>query len=135
MSRVPRGCLVVAAAALLLRGLLASRSSLALDRLFVPDDTYYTLEIARSIARGLGPTVDGVHLTSGFQPLLAFLLVPVLRFGASEEVGKVSLVSPFTERIYGAVPKRGSAHAGLSSLKIRTYDDTDGFSEPLGWMV
>lgn len=71
---------------MLLRGLLASRSSIVLDRLFVPDDTYYTLAIARSLARGLGPTVDGVHLTSGFQPLLAFLLVPALRFGASAEM-------------------------------------------------
>lgn len=85
-ARVPRLCLVVAAAALLLRGLLASRSSIVLDRLFVPDDTYYTLAIARSIARGLGPSVDGVHLTSGFQPLLGFLLVPVVRFGGSDEL-------------------------------------------------
>lgn len=48
-----------------------------LDRLFVPDDTYYTLTIARSLAHGHGPTTDGHVLTSGFQPLLAFLMVPV----------------------------------------------------------
>ena len=48
-----------------------------IDRLFVPDDTYYTLSIARSIAHGHGPTVDGHTLTSGFQALLGFLLVPV----------------------------------------------------------
>lgn len=48
-----------------------------LDALFIPDDTYYTLAIARSLAAGLGPSADGVTLTSGFQPLLAFLLVPV----------------------------------------------------------
>src|SRR5882757_7514778 len=38
------------------------------DRLFIPDDTYYTLTIARSMAHGHGPTVDGSTLTSGFQP-------------------------------------------------------------------
>jgi hypothetical protein len=48
-----------------------------IDKLFVPDDTYYTLTIARSIAHGHGPTVDGHTLTSGFQALLGFLLVPV----------------------------------------------------------
>jgi hypothetical protein len=48
-----------------------------IDRLFIPDDTYYTLTIARSIANGHGPTVDGHTLTSGFQALLGFLMVPV----------------------------------------------------------
>jgi hypothetical protein len=47
-----------------------------IDKLFVPDDTYYTLTIARSIANGHGPTVDGHTLTSGFQALLGFLMVP-----------------------------------------------------------
>ena len=48
-----------------------------IDKLFIPDDTYYTLTIARSLANGDGPTVDGSSLTSGFQALLGFLLVPV----------------------------------------------------------
>jgi hypothetical protein len=48
-----------------------------IDRLFIPDDTYYTLTIARSIAKGHGPTVDGHTLTAGFQALLGFLMVPV----------------------------------------------------------
>ena len=51
-----------------------------LDRAFIPDDTYYTLSIARSIAHGHGPTADGTTLTSGFQPLLGFLMVPVYWF-------------------------------------------------------
>lgn len=50
-----------------------------LDRIFLPDDTYYTLSIARNMALGNGPSVDGVHLTSGFQPLIAFLLVPFFK--------------------------------------------------------
>ncbi len=56
------------------------------DRLFVPDDTYYVLSIARSLAEGSGPSVDGVHLTSGFQPLIAFLLVPVFSFTDDPDV-------------------------------------------------
>jgi len=50
-----------------------------IDKLFIPDDTYSTLSIARSLAHGHGPTVDGHTLTSGFQALLGFLLVPVFR--------------------------------------------------------
>lgn len=61
----------------LLRAAVLARSLPVLDRLFVPDDTYYTLSIARSLARGDGPAADGHTLTSGFQPLQAFLLVPV----------------------------------------------------------
>lgn len=63
--------------ALLLRLVLAMRAIDVIDRLFMPDDTYYTLSIARAIAEGNGPTADGVTLTNGFQPLIAFLMVPV----------------------------------------------------------
>lgn len=70
-------CLVAAAAGVLLRMVIAWRAVDVVDRLFVPDDTYYTLAVARAMAQGLGPAADGAHLTNGFQPLLAFLLVPV----------------------------------------------------------
>ena len=69
----------------LLRGALVSRSLRAIDGLFIPDDTYYTLTIARSIAHGHGPTVDGSTLTSGFQPLLGFLMTPVFWFTSSSD--------------------------------------------------
>ena len=68
---------LVTLAGFLLRAAVLARSLPVLDRLFVPDDTYYTLSIARSLAQGHGPTADGHTLTSGFQPLQAFLLVPV----------------------------------------------------------
>lgn len=85
-ARTPRVCAAVAVGGLALRLALLARPPAVLDRLFVPDDTYYTLAIARSIARGLGPSADGLHLTSGFQPLLAFLLVPVLRLSRDPDV-------------------------------------------------
>jgi hypothetical protein len=78
-TRAPRACAILAIVALSVRLALAMRPATFIDRLFVPDDTYYTLAIARSLARGLGPSTDGVHLTSGFQPLLAFLVAPLLR--------------------------------------------------------
>ncbi len=53
----------------------------AIDALYLPDDTYYTLTIARNIAAGLGPSTDGVIQTTGFQPLIAMLLQPVFWLG------------------------------------------------------
>lgn len=41
------------------------------------DDSFYSFEIARNIARGAGSTFDGVTPTNGYQPLYVFLLVPV----------------------------------------------------------
>jgi len=68
--------IVVVAIALALRIAWLVRGTAVVDLLFVPDDTYYLLAIARSLAHGLGPTADGITWTSGFQPLAAFLLVP-----------------------------------------------------------
>lgn len=51
-----------------------------LDRLFVPDDTYYTLSISRSLAAGHAPSTDGQTVTTGFQPLIAVFQVPLFRF-------------------------------------------------------
>ena len=67
--------------AFLLRFLIAWQDISYLDRLFIPDDTYYILSISRSIAAGFGPTPDGIHLTSGFQPLFCLLEVPFFFFG------------------------------------------------------
>lgn len=67
----------IAIVGFVLRVAVLARPIGVIDKLFIPDDTYYTLTIARSIAHGHGPTVDGHTLTSGFQALLGFLLVPV----------------------------------------------------------
>jgi len=40
------------------------------------DDAFYSFSIARNLAQGAGATADGIHLTSGFQPLYTSLLVP-----------------------------------------------------------
>jgi Dolichyl-phosphate-mannose-protein mannosyltransferase len=62
-----------------IRLLAFTRSFSAIDLAFVPDDTYYTLAIARSLAHGHGPVAGAGIASSGFQPLLAFLMVPVYR--------------------------------------------------------
>ncbi len=44
---------------------------------FLYDDSFYAFKIAKNIASGQGMTFDGIHPTTGFQPLYVFLLVPV----------------------------------------------------------
>lgn len=67
--------------ALLFRFFIAFQDISYLDRLFVPDDTFYILNVSRYLAAGFGPSVDGVHLTSGIQPLICFLEAPIFWLG------------------------------------------------------
>jgi hypothetical protein len=41
------------------------------------DDSFYYLQVARHVARGLGSTFDGVEPTNGYHPLWMWLLIPV----------------------------------------------------------
>ena len=66
------GSLIIAAAALS----LVLRSDLEMAHRPVVEDGYYVFTVARNIATGHGITVDGAHLTNGFQPLFTFLSVP-----------------------------------------------------------
>lgn len=47
-----------------------------IDSMFIPDDSYLSLTIAKNIANGMGP-VYGTDMTNGFQPLYVFITVPV----------------------------------------------------------
>lgn len=78
--------LALAATGLVVRLFIALRDQASVDRLFIPDDAYYTLSIARSLADGHGATADGVTLTNGFQPLLAFLTAPSFWFGGGHRI-------------------------------------------------
>src|ERR1035437_2020740 len=44
------------------------------------DDSFYAFSVAINLAHGYGPTIDGVHLTNGFQPLWVFLITPTWWF-------------------------------------------------------
>lgn len=72
--------------ALALRMAVFARPLPALDRIFVPDDTYYTLSIARSLGHLHGPSADGHTLTSGFQPLIAFVVAPVFQITGNPDL-------------------------------------------------
>lgn len=43
----------------------------------INDDAYYYFGVSEHVAKGDGPTFDGIHKTSGYQPLWMLILVPV----------------------------------------------------------
>ncbi len=61
----------------LLRIPLALRPEQSLTVFPYGDDTYYLFSIARNAAAGHGFSVDGIHLTNGFQPLIVLLYTPI----------------------------------------------------------
>jgi hypothetical protein len=68
---------VLSLIAFALRVPLALKSQRELTTLPYIDDTYYLFSIARNLATGHGPSVDGIHLTNGFQPLIVILYTPI----------------------------------------------------------
>jgi hypothetical protein len=50
------------------------------------DDAFYVFTISKNIAAGNGITIDGTHLTNGFQPLITFLYVPIFWIANSDTV-------------------------------------------------
>jgi len=52
---------------------------------FIPDDAFYYFELARRMALGQGPTVDGINRTNGYHPLWLLVLLP---FGSMMNVSR-----------------------------------------------
>lgn len=121
----PAAVIVLGAAIRLALGL---RDLGVLDALFIPDDTYYTLAIARSLAAGIGPTADGIVLTNGFQPLLAFLLVPVFWLLQDPDAALRAAI------LIGAAADAGSVYL-LYRIGSRTISPTAGLLAAAFWSV
>ncbi|HEY3875054.1 MAG TPA: hypothetical protein VGM92_06230, partial [Candidatus Kapabacteria bacterium] len=75
---------ILSAIAFLLRVPLAFRPERMLTQLPYGDDAYYLFSIARNIASGHGITIDGTHLTNGFQPLILLFYVPIFYLCGAE---------------------------------------------------
>ncbi|MFI5202212.1 MAG: hypothetical protein ACHQNE_07480, partial [Candidatus Kapaibacterium sp.] len=63
--------------AFLIRIPLALHSNPALAVFPYGDDAFYLFSIAKHFAAGQGFSVDGLHLTNGFQPLIVLLYTPI----------------------------------------------------------
>lgn len=111
-----------------LRLAILGRGLTLVDRLFIPDDSYYTLAIARSLAHGHGPAADGVTLTSGFQPLIAFLLTPVFWLTSSLDV------PVYASCALGSLADAASAFL-LGCLALRLSGRPAAFATTLLWAL
>ena len=56
------------------------------------EDGYYALSVARNLASGHGLTIDGQHLTNGFQPLFTILEAGAFRIAGGDQVLALRLV-------------------------------------------
>jgi hypothetical protein len=56
------------------------------------EDGYYALSVARNLAAGHGLTIDGQHLTNGFQPLFTILEASAFGLAGNDQVLALRLV-------------------------------------------
>src|SRR5688572_118407 len=72
----------------------------ALSLTTLPDDAFYYFGIARQIARGAPPSLDGLNPTNGYHPLWMLLLVPLYRYGGWADAVRSPIHTALT---FGAV--------------------------------
>jgi Dolichyl-phosphate-mannose-protein mannosyltransferase len=122
--------LALLAAGLLLRLLIAwSPFSYLAHRGPLLDDAFYSFSIARNLATGHGPTADGIHATSGFQPLYTFLLVPFYHLFPHSPILPIHLALTLLALcgaltgwfLYRFVSGASGRRAGLFSLALWTF--------------
>ncbi len=86
---------------------------------YLYDDSFYAFQIARNIAEGDGMTFDGVHPTTGFQPLYVFLLVPVFMITGGDPALPIhialSLLAVFTGMTAYLLYKIAKRYVGFSA--------------------
>src|SRR5262249_59373460 len=59
------------------------------------EDGYYSLSIARAIAAGHGPALEGSGLTNGFQPLVTLLQAAAFAIAGGSNLAALRLVAAF----------------------------------------
>ncbi|MEE9219302.1 MAG: hypothetical protein V3U98_09585 [Acidobacteriota bacterium] len=80
---------IIAMWAVLASAILCLPVAALLGQSVLIDDTFYALAAARHLAAGDGSTVDGVHATSGYQPLWVWLIAGVTALGRLSPEGTV----------------------------------------------
>lgn len=88
---------------LLLAGIgLAFRPEASVFATPLTEDSYYSLAVARSVAAGIGVTVDGVQPTNGFQPLFTFIEAGAYWLTGGNEALAVRIVLGLSALIWAA---------------------------------
>lgn len=87
--------------ALIVRLAIGAQDISYIDRIFLPDDTYYTLSISKNIYDGGMPSTDGKVATSGFQPLISLFQMPFFALGLNQD--QLAKASVFISAIIGSL--------------------------------
>lgn len=117
----------------LLRVPLAFRAERELAGLPYTDDCFYLFSIARSMAKGLGPTVDGTHLTNGFQPLIVLLYTPIFWLCGSSMTDHADswLAIRWSFILNGAIAALTIWAVALLLKTLERTPETRGFTAPI----
>jgi 4-amino-4-deoxy-L-arabinose transferase-like glycosyltransferase len=124
-----RKVFLILSLALVIRLYVSWRPLFYVDNLFIPDDTYLALKIAKNIASGAGITFDGIHPTNGFQPLYVFLISPIYLIFKEDLITPVhiclSLLAIFNVLtgllIYKILKKLTDARKGILALILWSF--------------
>ncbi|HEX6977884.1 MAG TPA: hypothetical protein VF342_01165 [Alphaproteobacteria bacterium] len=92
--------LTVAVATVLLA--LAFRPAEHVFDMPLTEDGYYSLSVARNLAEGRGPTIDGTNLTNGFQPLFTIIESAAFALARGDTVSAMRLVLAFAWLFHAA---------------------------------
>ncbi len=86
------------------------------------EDAYYTLTVARNIARGVGFSVDGHTLTNGFQPLWAIVTAPIFMLaGSSNEAAMRMVLVLIAAMIVLSAVSWSAIAGGVFGVRTRLY--------------
>jgi hypothetical protein len=105
-------------------GTQIARPAPAVFTWLISDDGYYALTIARRFGMTLRPTIDGVHLTNGFQPLWVAMLAPfaALTGGSREALVRITLALHWICFAAAAAGVAMLARRAAAFLKAPTVD-------------
>lgn len=84
----------------LVTGALIFRSNINVFTTPLTEDGFYSLAVARNVARGLGMTADGTHPTNGFQPLFTMIEAGCYRLGSMHGSVAIRLVTAISWIVY-----------------------------------
>ena len=102
IRRLGTGLAVIAAILVLATGALALRDGGQVFATPLTEDGFYSLAVARNVARGAGITADGRQPTNGFQPLFTAVEAGCYFVAGGDEVLAVRLVLGLSWLIYVA---------------------------------
>lgn len=105
--------LVVIATAALVQFYLVTRDITTVIQTLIPDDAFFSFQIAQNLLAGLGTSIDGIHMSNGFHPLWTLVLAVVYRLFPAP--------FPNTDALYASMIVQVVLMAGMSLILSRIF--------------